>query len=176
MILPKNVSNYEKTMNTQLPLLAKNNISALYSVNDFMNSRGFWTTDRDIRQDLSRFIYELFQFFAWSDGALHKNEYRLLDVALEVDAHYDGHLKLLVEAGPLGDVSKPIVPGCLVSAALHDSVHETSFVHIIINHLENLALIIIMSDSKLEISEQEAFRDYFSELRMSYYASPTLTP
>ncbi len=162
-------------MNTQLPLLVKSNVSALYSLCDFMNSRGFWTAERDIRQDLSKSIYELFQLFAWSDGVLHKNEYHLLDAALEVDALYDGHLKQLVEAGPLEDVSKPRVPGCLVSAALHDSVHETMFVHIIINHLENLALIIIMSDSKLDPAEHETFRNYFADLRMSYYASPAPT-
>ena len=162
-------------MNTQLPLLVKNNVSALYSLCDFMNSRGFWTAERDIRQDLSKSIYELFQLFAWSDGALHKNEYRLLDAALEVDALYDSHLKQLVEAGPLEEVTNPRVPGCLVSAALHDSVHETMFVHIIINHLENLALIIIMSDAKLEAVEHDAFRNYFAELRMSYYSSPSPT-
>ena len=138
-----------------------------------MNSRGFWTTDRQIRQDLAKSIYELFQLFAWSDGVLHTNEYRLLDAALEVDLLYDCHLKELVDAGPIEEISKPRVPGCLVSAALHDSVHETRFTHIIINHLENLALIILMSDSKFELSEHNAFESYFAELRMSYYANPS---
>lgn len=161
-------------MNQQLLNLTKHNIEALYSLSELMHARGYWTTDRDIEQDTARVIYELFQLLAWSDRGLHDNECHLLDAVLEVDKSHGGHIKKLLDTMPQEEGLKPRIPGCLTAAALHDPVHKTRFGDLIMNHLQNLGLLILMADARMKRPEIEAYDAYFLDLRRSYCAEPML--
>ena len=159
-------------MNKQLLNLTEQNISSLYSVSELMRSRGYWTADRSIEEDTANSIYQLFQLLAWSDRGLHDNECNMLDAAIEVDKAHGNHLQKLVESGPQELESKPRIPGCLAAAALHDSVHETRFVNLVMNSLENIAHLILMADAKVSDPEVDAYRTYFTALRRSFSALP----
>ena len=161
-------------MNQQLPNLTRQNTSALYSLSALLHARGYWTAERDIEQDTACAIYELFQSLSWSDRALHDNECCILAAVLEVDQSHGGHIEQLIASAPEPSGLKPRIPGCLAAAALHDSVHGTRFVNLIMNHLENLALLILMADATMKRPEIEAYDAYFLDLRRSYCAEPML--
>lgn len=159
-------------MNQQLPNLTRQNVAALYSLSALMHARGYWTAERDIEQDTARTIYDLFQRLAWSDRNLHDSECEVLDAVLEVDKSHGGHVEKLLNAVPQGEGLTPRVPGCLAAAALHDSVRGTRFVNLVMNHLQNLALLILMADASMKRSEVETHDAYFLHLRRSFSAEP----
>ena len=159
-------------MNKQLINLTEQSISSLYSVSELMHSRGYWTADRTIEEDTAHTIYQLFQLLAWSDRGLHDNECDMLDAAVEVDKAHGGHLQKLVELAPQVVASEPRIPGCLAAAALHDSVHDTRFVNLVMNSLENVAYLILMADAKVSAPEVDAYNSYFTTLRRSFSAVP----
>jgi len=159
-------------MNQQLPNLTRQNTSALYSLSALMHSRGYWTAKRDIEQDTASAIYELFQLLSWSDRSLHDNECIILAAVLEVDRSHGGHVEEMIRSAPEQLGHKPRIPGCLAAAALHDSVHETRIANLVMNHLENLALLILMADATIQPPEMSAYRKYFEELRRSFSAKP----
>jgi len=90
-----------------------------------------------------------------------------LDAVLEVDKPHGGHIKKLLDTMPREEGLKPKIPGCLAAAALHDSVHQTRFVKLIMNHLENLALLIMMADARMKDTEIGVYEAYFLDLRRS---------
>ncbi|MEQ1821970.1 MAG: hypothetical protein ABL949_05650 [Fimbriimonadaceae bacterium] len=159
-------------MHTQLINLTKQNVSSIYSLSDFMVARGNWTADRDIREDTAKTIYGLFQVLAWSDRGLHHNECNLLDVAIDIDKSHGNHLEKLIGSEPIDLDTETRVPGLLAAAALHDSVHDTRFVNLVMNSLENLGLLILMADAEISESETAAYQSYFSKLRRSFSAVP----
>jgi len=159
-------------MNQQLPNLTQYNTSALYSLSALMHTRGYWTAERDIEQDTASAIYELFQRLSWSDRSLHDNECLILAAVLEVDQSHVGHIEQLIASSPESPGLKPRIPGCLAAAALHDSVHGTRIVNLVMNHLENLALLILMADAMIKPTEIAAYQAYFSGLRQSFSADP----
>lgn len=163
-----------RNMNQQLSNLTRQNTAALYSLSALMHARGYWTAERDIEQDTARAIYDLFQLLAWSDRGLHDYECCFMEAVLEVDKFNGGHIEKLIALAPEQLGAGPRIPGCLAAAALHDSVHGTRFVNLIMNHLENLALLILMADAEIKSSEIEAHHAYFVELRRSYCAQPML--
>lgn len=164
-----------KLMNQQLLNLTKHNITALYSLSALMHARGYWTADRDIDHDTARTIYELFQLLAWSDRRLHENECRLMEAVLEVDKAHGSHVEKLVALPPEQSGPKPRIPGCLSAAALHDSVHGTRFVNLVVNHLDSISILILMADAAVKPVEVDAYRAYFAELRRSFSAEPMPT-
>lgn len=159
-------------MNEQLLNLVRHNTAALYSLSAFMHARGYWTAERDIEQDTARSVYELFQLLAWSDDGLHHNECCLMDAVLEVDKSHGGHIEKLIASPPGLSEPKPRIPGCLAAAALHDSVHGTRFVNLVINHLDSLSILVLMADATIQVPEMKAYRAYFAELRRSFSVEP----
>lgn len=159
-------------MNQQLPNLTRQNTSALFSLSALMHARGYWTAERDIEHDTASAIYELFQRLSWSDRSLHDNECFILAAVLEVDQFHGGHIEKLIASTSTQPDHKPRVPGCLAAAALHDSVHGTRLVNLVMNHLENLALLVLMADSSIKPREMTAYLEYFAELRRSFSAEP----
>jgi hypothetical protein len=161
-------------MNQQLLNLTRQNTASLYSLSALIHARGYWTAERDINHDTARTIFELFQLFAWSDRSLHDNECYLMEAVLEVNKSHGGHIEKLIASPPEQPGPKIRIPGCLAAAALHDSVHGTRLVNLVLNHLENLALLILMADATIKVPEMEAYRAYFAELRRSFSAEPML--
>lgn len=159
-------------MNQQLPNLTRQNTSALFALSALMRARGYWTAKRDIEQDTACAIYELFQLLAWSDRALHDNECCILAAVLEVDQSHGGHIEQLIALPSEQPEQKPRIPGCLAAAALHDSVHGTRIVNLVMNHFQNLALLILMADATIKPPEMSAYSEYFAELRRSFSAAP----
>lgn len=159
-------------MNQHLFNLCRQNIAALYSLSALMQARGYWTAERDIEQDTGRTIFDLFQLLAWSDRSLHDTECQLMNAVLDVDKSHGGHIEKLLIAVPQGEALTPRVPGCLASAALHDSVHGSRFVNLVMNHLQNIALLILMADAVMKRPEIEAYDAYFMHLRRSFSAEP----
>lgn len=159
-------------MNQQLPDLTRHNTSALFALSTMMHARGYWTAERDIEHDTASAIFELFQRLSWSDRSLHDTECQLMDAVLDVDKCHGGHIEKLLSAVPQCEGLTPRVPGCLAAAALHDSVHGTQFVNLVMNHLQNIALLILMADAVIKPPEMSAYREYFAELRRSFSAEP----
>lgn len=110
-------------MNESLTQLARYNFSALCTLARFLDSRGYWTTKRDIAADVAETVHSLFEALAWADGSLHARECWLIEAVLEQDEEFSAHVK---EHFANGSAQNP-VPGCLAAAALHDSIHKTAF-------------------------------------------------
>lgn len=159
-------------MNQQLPNLTRQNTSALYSLSALLHTRGYWTAECDIERDTASAIYELFQRLSWSDRSLHDNECFILAAVLAVDQSHGGHMEKMIASQPEQLGPKPRIPGCLAAAALHDSVHGTRFVNLVMNHLDSLAILILMADATVKPTEMEAYHAYFAELRRSFSAEP----
>ena len=152
-------------MNQNLITLAQQNVAALHTLSRFLHASGTWPKDREIESDTSSAIYELFEEMAWSDRNLHAMEYQLLDSILEEDAYSGG--ALLDRVGDIGSSEResPQTPGCLLAAIAHDSKHETQFRRVVVNHLENLGFLILISDARLDDSERKTFESHFARLR-----------
>jgi hypothetical protein len=150
-------------VNESLTQLAQYNFNALCTLARFLDSRGYWTTKRDITIDVAETVHSLFEALAWADGSLHARECWLLEAVLQDEEHVRAHVR---ECFANGKAQNP-VPGCLVAAALHDSIHQTFFAELFLNHLENLGRLIMMADATVSDLEQRAFQEHFSGLRGS---------
>lgn len=153
-------------MNQSITLLARHNFAAVCTIAKFLERRGYWTTKRDIAVDVAETVHSLFEALAWADRKLHEGECWFLDAVLEEDEAHGAHLKECIAEGR----AQNPVPGCLAAAALHDSVHGTSFADLLLNHLENLGRLIMMSDARLSSEEVQACQAYFARLRNSIAA------
>lgn len=152
-------------MNTHIHSLARQNFASVYSLALFLKSRGYWTTDRSIEQDAVKVVWDILEVLVWADRRLDTRECKLIEAILLEDEELGGHLDQIISEHGLNRSKDLEVPGCLAAAALHDSVHQTRFVDLFINHLENLGLLIIVSDGRMEPDEMEEFRAYFAWLR-----------
>ncbi len=150
-------------MNEYLTQLARYNFTALCTIARFLDSRGYWTTKRDIAADVAETVHSLFEALAWADGSLHARECWLIEAVLEQDEEFSARVKEHFANG----IAQNPVPGCLVAAALHDSIHKTAFAELLLNHLENLGRLIMMADASISAQELNAFQNHFSELRRS---------
>ncbi|MBI5707588.1 MAG: hypothetical protein HZC36_11440 [Armatimonadetes bacterium] len=148
-------------MNLSIALLARHNFAAVSTLSKFLESRGYWTTQREIAADVAETVHSLFDSLAWADRRLHQGECWLLEAVLDEDQEHGAHLERAIARG---EAPNP-VPGCLAAAALHDSVYGTGFAELLLNHLENLGRLIIMADAKITPSELEAYKKHFSHLR-----------
>lgn len=146
-----------------MKLLAQQNFAAICTVAQLLESRGYWTTSRDIATDVAQTVHSLFVSLAWADRSLHNGECWLLEAVLEEDRARGAHLEKAIAEG---QAANPI-PGCLVAAALHDSVHGSGFAELLLNHLENLGRLIIMADAEVTPTELDAYKKYFARLRSS---------
>lgn len=150
-------------MNHSIQLLARYNYAAVSSLAQFLESRGYWTTPRDIAADVAETVHSLFNSLAWADRRLHQGECWLLEAVLEEDQERGAHLENAIARG---EVTNP-VPGCLAAAALHDSVYGSGFADLLLNHLENLGRLIMMADAEVSSVELDAFKEHFQHLRRS---------
>lgn len=148
-------------MNESLTQLAQYNFTALCTVAKFLESRGYWISKGEIESDVAETVHSLFESLAWADGSLHARECWLIEAVLEKDEAFSIHLK---ECFSRGSVANP-VHGCLASAILHDSTHQTSIADLFLNHLENLGRLIMMADASVSDGELTAFHAHFSKLR-----------
>lgn len=154
------------TMNQSIKLLARHNFAAICAMASYLESRGYWTTQRNIAANVAETVHSLFESLAWADGRLHLRECWLMEAVLEEDQARGAHLEKIIASG----VAANPVSGCLAAAALHDSVHGSSFADILLNHLENLGRLIIMADAEVSRDELEAFKKHFQSLRKSIAA------
>ncbi len=152
-------------MNTQLLTLARHNFASLQSLSHYLRSRGSWTSPRSIEEDTAYAVHDLFASMAWSDRQLHEAECRLLDALLEEDRSYGNHLERVIASKGTTESSDRRVPGCVEAAAYHDSRHDSQFKDLVVNHLENLAILVILADARATAEEMTNLRLYFSELR-----------
>jgi len=154
-------------MNQHLISLVRRSYASILDLAHFLDHRGYWTGNHTIVEDTSHAIFHLFENVAWSDGKLHHNECWMLGVLIEADRERNGSLSQLVS---LRNPNHPTqgedkVPGVLVAAALYDSIHHTRFAEMLANQLENLALLLMMCDSKVKPKESLALQRYSEKLR-----------
>lgn len=154
-------------MNQSMKLLARHNFAAICTLAQFLESRGYWTTKRDIAADVAETIHSLFDSLAWADRSLHYRECWLLEAVLEEDQAYGAHLEKTIAEG---QAANPF-PGCLAAAALHDSVHGSELAELLLNHLENLGRLIIMADAEVTPIELETYKKHFAHLRSTIAVS-----
>lgn len=140
-------------MNNSLTQLARQNFGSICTIATFLESRGYWTTSRAIELDVASAVHRLFEALAWADGRLHARECWLLDALLDGEASFHAELRECFATGS----TQATLPGCLAAAALHDSIHHTSFADLFLNHLENLGRLIVMADATITQSEVSAF-------------------
>ena len=152
-------------MNSQLLTLARQNYAALLSLSQFLHKRGTWPTGKTPGKDVAMTTYDLFHSLAWSDRKLNSNEYKLLDAILEEDHAHFGHLDACI-AEMVGLEAKPAtVPPIIEAAVAHDNKYGTHFADIALNHLENLGLMIILSDTKVDDIERFTYKIHFDRIR-----------
>ncbi len=156
-------------MNQSLTQLARQNFSALCTIATFLDTRGYWTTHRAIALDVATTVHCLFEELAWADGRLHDRECWLIDALIEGDASFNAQLRGCFASG----TSQSSIPGCLAAAALHDSIHHTSFADLFLNHLENLGRLIMMADATITSDELAAFHAHFARLRQGIAPAET---
>lgn len=154
-----------------MKLLARHNFAAICTLAQLLESRGYWTTRREISEDVAQTVHSLFESLAWADRSLHDGECWLLDAILEEDQAHGAYLKKAIAEG---QAANP-VPGCLAAAALHDSIHGSGFAELLLNHLENLGRLIIMTDGVVTPTELDAYKEHFAYLR-STIAVPAQMP
>lgn len=148
-------------MNQSIKLLARHNYAAVSALAQYLESRGYWTTRRDIAADVADTMHGLFESLAWADRRLHQGECWLLEAILEEDQVRGAHLERAISKGRAAGA----IPGCLAAAAVHDSVHGSSFAEVLLNHLENLGRLVIMADSEVTPGEMAAYKSHFANLR-----------
>lgn len=148
-------------MNQSLKLLARHNFAAICTLAQFLESRGYWTTSRDIAEDVAQTVHSLFDSLAWADRSLHQGECWLFEAILEEDNTRGAYLERAIAEGHATN----LVPGCLAAAAMHDSIHGSGFAELLLNHLENLGRLIIMADAEVTPTELEAYKSHFAHLR-----------
>ncbi|MCE9558829.1 MAG: hypothetical protein K8R88_07735, partial [Armatimonadetes bacterium] len=90
---------------------------------------------------------------------------KLLDAILEEDQAHYGQLETCI-AEMVGTASKPAtVPPIIEAAIAHDNKYGTHFADIALNHLENLGMMIILSDAKVEDIERFTYQIHFERIR-----------
>lgn len=134
---------------------------ALCSIATLLEQRGYWTSRSDITIDVADTVRDLFHSLAWADRSLHDAECRLFESLFEVGS---APSLTLQEAFGSERAANP-VPGCLVAAALHDSIYKTSFSVLFLNHLENIGRLIVMADGQLAPSEVDALQQHLLAMR-----------
>lgn len=154
------------TMNQSIKSLARHNFAAVCTLASYLESRGYWTTKRDIAADVAETVHGLFESLAWADRRLHQGECWLLEAILEEDQVRGAHLEKAISKGEAASA----IPGCLVAAAVHDSLHGSYFAELLLNHLENLGRLVIMADSEVTPAEVAAYGSHFANLRNSIAA------
>lgn len=159
-------------MNQHLLNLARHNFASIQSLAGLLKARGYWTAERSIEEDATLAVHDVFQAIAWSDRKLDHRECRLLDALLDEDALHGHHLKRVIAESARSADAEPGVPGTMAAAALHDALHQTQFRELMLNHLENIGMLIVMADGQTSPEEVANLRSHFLKLRKIGVALP----
>lgn len=145
--------------------LVRQNYVALHQLSSYLASRGYRTNEKDTAEDVAQTVYDVFDTIAWSDRRLHSAECWLLDALLEEDIAYGEHLPKAIAAQRTRQPGTFRIPGCVAAAVEHDAAHGSMFQQLLINHLENIALLVVMADEEVAQAELRSLESYFHQIR-----------
>ncbi len=152
-------------MNGTLLTLAKHNYAALVDLSTFLSFRGFGNPEPQLGYDIAQMVHGVFESMSWADRRATPREYQFLDALFEADEVCGGRLREVIGNPPNEQNADEGLPKCVLAAAQFDRTKGTAFAEMIINHLDNLGYLILISDGSLPDVEVATHRDYFGQLR-----------